>query len=131
MAMGGGSASSMPQGLGPSAQASFDIGQKQLNQALPDIKKYGLQMSKLATGGLLQQGMNAVDKSMNVPSVAPGMMDRTMARYGLAETPQMRSQLQNQNALADAANKVAVKNGSRDALWDQQMALQFGGGLQI
>lgn len=127
MGMGGSTKSSMPQGLGPSALANFDIGSAQFQSAIPDIKRYGTEMSHLATGSLMAKGMAQVEQGLSAPSIAPGIQDRTLQRYGVTMPSTTGTELDSQNALRTAASHVGIANNARNSLWDQEMGLQFGG----
>jgi hypothetical protein len=123
----GSSSNAMPQGLGPSALANFNIGSSQVKAAMPDIQRYGMEMSGLATGGLLNKGLTQIQQGLSAPSIGSGIQTRTLQRYGATMPPAAQAELNSQNAVRTAASRVGISNNARDNLWEQQLGLEFGG----
>lgn len=128
MGMGGGGGGSIPPaGLTPLQKENFSQGQQlydsYFNQAAPLAK----QARGLAQGGLLNWGMTQVNKGLQAPDMAPGMVARNAARYGIAPDPTVVNAMAEDSALRRASSGVAMQNAARRGLAEAQYDMRFGG----
>ena len=135
MAMGGGGGSAPPAGLSPLQQRNYNIGKDMVRGnakyddpgAMADVRKYGMQMSNLAQGGLLARGMGQLNQAMNTPNLAPGIQARMAGRMGVAPTPEEQAAMQQQAALTNVSANVGLANQTRTGLVNAQRDMRFGG----
>lgn len=95
--------------------------------AMQDVKRYGLQMSNLAQGGLMVRGMGQLRDTLNAPSLAPGMQARMAGRMGVTATPEQQAAMNQQQALTQASTRVGLANQTRLGLANAQRDMRFGG----
>jgi len=77
-------------GLSPLQYDNYTIGRKMVQGdpklgdpgARVDVKRYGLQMSNLAQGGLMVRGLGQLRDTLDAPSLAPGIQTRMASRSG-------------------------------------------------
>ena len=153
--MGGGGATAPPAGLSPLQQQQFQQGnqlitqntpmanvamqrnlqaQQAVNNFLANRAKFSdTQMgfankqAQWARGGLMAQGLNQVNRSLSGPSLAPGMQQRTAARFGVAADPTTQSAMDQQRALTEASTRVGLGNQARFGLAQASRDMRFGG----
>lgn len=95
--------------------------------AIPDIKRYGLQMSNLAQGGLMVRGMDQLRQVYEAPDLSGGIQARMGARMGLAPTMEQQAAMNQQAALANTSSKVGLTNAVRANITNAQRDMRFGG----
>lgn len=127
MGAGGGGGAVPPAGLSPLQRANFDVSQGQAKYAMGDVRRYGMQMRDLATGGLMGRGLQQMNRVLNAPSLAPGMQARTAARYGMVASPEQQQAMANQLAMSQASTEVALRNNTRNGLTNAMRDMRFGG----
>ncbi len=121
-------------GLSPMQYENYSIGQKMVRGdgkndpgAMADVRRYGMQMSNLAQGGLLARGMGQLNQALNTPAMAPGLQARMGARMGVAMTPEQQAAMEQQAALQQASTRVGLTNQTRQGLVNAQRDMRFGG----
>lgn len=105
-------------------------GTRQDPGAIQDLKRYGMQMSNLAQGGLMVRGMGAggqFQQAMNAPNLAPGIQARMAGRMGVTATPEQQAAMNQQQALTQASTRVGLANQTRLGLANAQRDMRFGG----
>lgn len=153
--MGGGGATAPPAGLSPLQQQQFQQGNQLINDNTPmaniamqrnlqaqqavnnfmanrakfsDAQMgYANQQAKWARGGLMAQGLGQVNRALSGPSLAPGMQQRTAARFGVAADPATQAALAQQQALTETSARVGLGNQARFGLAQAQRDMRFGG----
>lgn len=95
--------------------------------AIPDIKRYGMQMSNLAQGGLMVRGMDQLRQVNAAPNLAPGIQNRMASRFGVQATPEQQAAMNQQAALTQASSKVGLANQVRTGITNVQRDMRFGG----
>ena len=122
-------------GLSPLQYDNYSIGQKMVQGdkklgdpgARRDVKRYGLQMSNLAQGGLMVRGLGQLRDVLDSPSLGPGIQDRMASRFGVQATPEQQSAMAQQAAMSQTSNKVMLTNQARMGLANAQRDMRFGG----
>lgn len=114
-------------GMTPMSYANYQIGKQKYQEALPDIQKYGMQMSNLAGGGLMLKGMDQVNQVLSAPSQAAGIQARMQGRYGVTPNADQAMSMADQAALSSASTKVGLANQTRIGLTTAQQDMRFGG----
>lgn len=136
MAMGGGGGAAPPAGLQPMQRANYDIAREMVyggggtKGSIYDARRYGMEMQRLARGGLMNWGMQQVQQGLKAPAMGPAMMTRQAARYGAALTPEQTQAAQQAAALGQASTSVAVQNQARRGLQGAMQDMRFKG-IQI
>lgn len=122
-------------GLSPLQYDNYTIGEKMVlgdksvgdPGAKRDVKRYGLQMSNLAQGGLMVRGLGQLRESLDAPSLAPGIQSRMASRFGVQASPEQQAAMNQQAALMQASNRVGMTNQARMGLANAQSDMRFGG----
>ena len=135
MGMGGGGGAAPPAGLSPLQQTNFNLAKQMVRGnaayndpgAMADVRRYGMQMSNLAQGGLLNRGMNQLNQAMNTPDLAPGIQARMAGRMGAVADPEQQAAMDQQAALMNTSNRVGLTNQTRTGLVNAQRDMRFGG----
>ena len=122
-------------GLSPLQYDNYLIGQKMVQGdkklgdpgARLDVKRYGLQMSDLAQGGLMVRGLGQLKDVLDAPSLAPGIQTRMASRMGVMASPVQQAAMDQQAALSQASARVGLTNQTRRGLANAQRDMRFGG----
>lgn len=121
-------------GLSPLQYDNYSIGQKMVQGdgkndpgARRDVKRYGLQMSNLAQGGLMVRGLGQLRDTLDAPSLAPGIQNRMASRMGVMASPEQQAAMDQQAALSQASTRVGLTNQTRMGLANAQRDMRFGG----
>lgn len=115
------------QGMTPMSYENFRQGKVLVDSALPDVSKYGKEMSGLAGGGLYFAGMKQLDAAKNSTAQVPGITNRMAARYGLDAANEHGFNGNLDTSVQDAASKVATNNQVRTGLAGAMQGLRFQG----
>ena len=152
---GGGGGTAPPAGLSPLQQQQFQQGNQLITQNTPmanvamqrnlqaqqavnnflvnrakfnDVQMgYANQQAKWARGGLMAQGLGQVNRALSGPSLAPGIQQRTGARFGVAADPSTQAAMDQQRALTETSARVGLGNQARFGLAQAQRDMRFGG----
>lgn len=125
--MNGGGGGVPAKGLSPMQQELFNQGKTMVGDFFKTAAPLVREQSNMAAGGLVNKGLQEVDKALAEPSITPGIQSRTAARYGVALTPDQQSAMDQTAALSRAATGVMVKNSARGALVNTQRDMVYGG----
>lgn len=152
---GGGGGTAPPAGLSPLQQQQFQQGNQLITQNTPmanvamqrnlqaqqavnnflvnrakfnDVQMgYANQQAKWARGGLMAQGLGQVNRALSGPILAPGIQQRTGARFGVAADPTTQAAMDQQRALTETSARVGLGNQARFGLAQAQRDMRFGG----
>lgn len=114
-------------GMTPMSYENFRQGKVLTDSALPDVAKYGKEMTGLAGGGLMLAGMKQLDAAKNSTASVPGITNRMAARYGLDAAKEHGPDGLLDTSVQDAASRVAANNQARTGLVNAMQGLRFQG----
>lgn len=114
-------------GMTPMSYENFRQGKVLVNSALPDVTKYGREMSGLASGGLMVAGLKQLDAAKNSTAQVPGITNRMAARYGLDASQEHGPGGNLDTSVADTSARVATNNQARTGLVGAMQGLRFQG----
>jgi len=108
-------------------QETYGQGQQQVDKFFRQGAPIAKEFSQLAQGGLVNRGMQALQPALERPDMAPGIIARDAARYGVLPTAEQTQDLNQQRALAKASSGVRLTNATRTGLVNAERDLRYGG----